>query len=294
MRTPASIGAYRKHLRIPFQLSLGPLFLWGALLSGGGETSRLVLGFVSFHFFLYTGITAFNSAYDRDEGPVGGMRVPPPVPDHLLQFSLAVQGAGLLMAWTVGPVFTLLYATVALLAAGYSHPAIRWKRQPYASALIVLAGQGGGGFLGGWLAAGGTLSGMAGPHGILGILSASLTTLGLYPLTQVYQISEDRSRGDRTLAVHLGMEGALRFGLWALAFAAVSATLLMVLAFGLASAILVATAYAAILWQVHRYASACRAAVMDVPRAFQTSTRLNYLSSAGFLVFISLHLLGWL
>jgi 4-hydroxybenzoate polyprenyltransferase len=135
---------------------------------------------------------------------------------------------------------------------------------------------------------------MAGPHGILGILSASLTTLGLYPLTQVYQISEDRSRGDRTLAVHLGMEGALRFGLWALAFAAVSATLLMVLAFGLASAILVATAYAAILWQVHRYASACRAAVMDVPRAFQTSTRLNYLSSAGFLVFISLHLLGWL
>src|SRR5262245_17257465 len=96
--TAADLYLYWKHLRVPFQLSLAPLFLWGYFLgnpSRGSSFSLIslttfVVGFCSFHLFLYAGITAFNTAYDRDEGPVGGMLNPPPVPRYLLAFSLAV------------------------------------------------------------------------------------------------------------------------------------------------------------------------------------------------------------
>ena len=72
-----AVEAYVKHLRLPFQLTLAPLFLWGFLLADGQIGVRAVLAFVSLHLFLYPGITAFNSAYDRDQGPVAGMARPP-------------------------------------------------------------------------------------------------------------------------------------------------------------------------------------------------------------------------
>src|SRR5262249_17600688 len=88
------------HLRLPFQLLLAPVFLWGLALGGGGVTVPVLLGFVAFHLFLYGGAPAFNSYYDRDSGPVGGLERPPPVVPELLPFSLALQAAGWLLAAT--------------------------------------------------------------------------------------------------------------------------------------------------------------------------------------------------
>src|SRR5205823_3554541 len=62
---------YLLHLRLPFQLLLAPVFLWGALAAGGRCSPVLVAAFVAIHVCLYGGATAFNSVYDRDEGPVG-------------------------------------------------------------------------------------------------------------------------------------------------------------------------------------------------------------------------------
>src|SRR4051812_29698615 len=78
------------HLRLPFQLLLAPVYLWGWLLGGGGLSGSVMLGFLAFHLFLYGGATAFNSYYDRDEGPVGGLERPPPVVAELLPFSFVM------------------------------------------------------------------------------------------------------------------------------------------------------------------------------------------------------------
>jgi len=43
------------HLRLPFQLLLAPVFLWGWLVAGGGWSPRLGLAFITFHVFLYGG-----------------------------------------------------------------------------------------------------------------------------------------------------------------------------------------------------------------------------------------------
>jgi 1,4-dihydroxy-2-naphthoate octaprenyltransferase len=284
------LRAYWKHLRIPFQMSLAPLFLWGYFLRSLDVTPAFGLGFAAFHFFLYSGITAFNSAYDRDKGPVGGMWSPPEVPPGLLAFSLAVQLAGALLAARVNATFLTIYLIIAVMGAAYSHPRIRWKRSPIASALTVFIGQGALGFLGGWVTAQGDLAGIWSERGILGMFSAACTTLGLYPLTQVYQIEEDSERGDRTLAVALGPMRALRFGWGCLALAGLAAVAVMLRTFSWRDAALVAGAYALMLWQVARFAQGYARQTHTVRSAFRLAMRLNFLTSAGFLLFILLHL----
>ncbi|MBW3630164.1 MAG: hypothetical protein KY464_12800, partial [Gemmatimonadetes bacterium] len=64
-------------------------------------------------------ITAFNSAYDQDEGPVSGMLHPPAVPPGLLAFSMLLQLGGAVIAAYVGPWFLAIYVAIALLAAAY-------------------------------------------------------------------------------------------------------------------------------------------------------------------------------
>ena len=292
---PRQWQVYWKHLRVPFQLSLAPLFLWGYFLAAPPDARlphplALILGFIAFHFCLYTGITAFNSAYDRDEGPVGGMLKPPPVPKRLLEFSLLIQCLGALLACIVGPTFLTLYLLIALLGVAYSHPRLRWKAHPLASVLTVLIGQGAFGYFAGWAVARGDLISALNLRGVGGLLSAAFTTLGLYPLTQVYQIEEDRARGDRTLAVALGPTRPLLVGFGCLTLAGLAAVTVMTRTATLLDAILVATAYALILWQVARFARAYSRGLPTVASAFRVAMRLNYLTSLGFLIFIALHL----
>lgn len=192
------------HLRLPFQLLLSPIFLWGWLLSGGGWSASIALAFVCFHICLYGGATAFNSAYDRDVGPVGGMANPPPAPRLLLPFSILMKSIGWLMALLVNPLVFGIYGMFFGLSVVYSHPRVRLKARPIASLLVIAFGQGALAFLAAWAAATGGLQSAANLIGILGAAAASLVVVGLYPLTQLFQIEEDRARGDRTIAVAWG------------------------------------------------------------------------------------------
>jgi 4-hydroxybenzoate polyprenyltransferase len=120
----------------------------------------------------------------------------------------------------VGTGFAALTAICVLLSVAYSHPRCRWKSRPGLDLLVNVLGYGAGTTLAGWLAgtaataaatAGGVEANLAGVSsapwlivGGFGLLFASL-----YPLTQIYQIADDRLRGDRTLATALGGDTAL-------------------------------------------------------------------------------------
>jgi 1,4-dihydroxy-2-naphthoate octaprenyltransferase len=204
------LSLYLIHLRLPFQLTLAPIFLWGVLLSAGGWDGATSAAFVALHLFLYPAATAFNSAYDRDLGPVGGLERPPDVPSGLLGFSLGWASIGVPIAAAAGWRFLLVYALIAAWTAAYSHPRIRWKASPWKSAAAIALGQGALGFVAGWAAAAAPTAGVA--TLLAGAAGTALTALGLYPATQVFQVEEDRGRGDRTLAVTLGATASLRFG----------------------------------------------------------------------------------
>lgn len=199
------------HLRLPFSYVLSPLFLWGALVSGAPPTWQFWLGLVSFHVFLYGGTNMFNSYYDRDEGPIGGLERPPAVSRAMLFSSLGLKGIGLLLALPLGLGFSVCYLFFAACSLSYSHPAIRVKKHPFGSAILVFIGQGVVGFVAGFLAGGGEAVGLLNPISLLACLGAALIVSGLYPLTQVYQLEEDARRGDLTLARRLGQQHVYQY-----------------------------------------------------------------------------------
>jgi 4-hydroxybenzoate polyprenyltransferase len=221
-----------RHLRLPFNVLLTPVFAWGVWLGDGAlDPGRLVLAYLSLHVFLYGGTNALNSYYDRDEGPIGGMLRPPPVDPGLLRWSWAVQAAGLPLAALVGAPFLVVWLALLAVATAYSHPRWRWKADPVAAVAAVALGQGGlGALAGAWAVAdrgrgwGDVLRDLADPVVLTGLAAAAALITGLYVVSQVYQTAEDRRRGDRTWPVLLGPRPALR---WAAAASGLGAVLLV-------------------------------------------------------------------
>jgi 4-hydroxybenzoate polyprenyltransferase len=201
---------YLRHLRTHFNLLLSPIYLWGVLLAGGSVASlRFWLGYITLHFFLYGGGTAFNSYYDRDEGPIGGMAKPPPVDRGLLWFSLVIQLVGLPLAIAVGLPFTVMWLIICVLMILYSHPSVRLKSHSVAALLAVAIGQGAVGFAAGWFAVRTEWASLLETDALWGMLTTALIVTGLYIITQSYQTKEDSARGDKTLPVLLGARNAL-------------------------------------------------------------------------------------
>ena len=216
------------HLRFPFVYILSPIFAWGAAWGPGGWTARTTLGFLLVHLALYPGANAFNSAYDRDTGPIGGLARPPAVPRGLGGWSVWLQGVGAALSLVVGPLFAAGFVALWGIFTAYSHPRTRWKRSPVASTAAIVAGQGGIGYWLGWSAAG---AAQPGPRSIAAawtaadgwaLAAACAVVAALYPLTQVYQLEADRLRRDRTLAAALGARGTLAWGAACFAAAALA------------------------------------------------------------------------
>ncbi len=222
-----------RHLRLPFNLLLSPIFLWGTWLGGGiDDPLRTAIAYVSLHLFLYGGTNALNSFYDRDEGPIGGMLRPPPVDRGLLPWAWGVQLAGAPLAAWVGLPFLAVWVALLVVATAYSHPRWRWKSEPLAAVAAVALGQGGlGALAGAWAVADrargwSVLAQLTRPELLAGLVVASVLIVGLYVVSQAYQTRDDRLRGDRTWPVLLGPAVALR---WATLVSGLGGVLLLAL-----------------------------------------------------------------
>lgn len=287
--------SYLLHLRLPFQLLLSPVYLWGVLLAGGSiGTPEFWLGYISLHLFLYGGTTAFNSYYDRDEGPIGGMLRPPKVDEGLLPFSLVVQALGLIPAALVGWPFVIAWLSLFLVFTAYSHPAVRLKSSPAAALAAIGLGQGAIGFALGWLAgrAGATAlvtGGLLSTEALVGAASTALIVTGLYLVTQCYQEEEDRSRGDRTMAVLVGARRSLQLALVPMALGGTVLVGWSWANLGAAWAIALAAFFAVLgsaqlLW-------ASRFDSQTVAQNFRTAMRFTTIASFGLSVFLVVQLL---
>ena len=275
-------SAYLLHLRLPFQLTLAPIFLWGVLLSDGRWDWQTIAAFVSLHLFLYPAATALNAAFDRDEGPVAGLAEPPPVPPGLAPFAAMLAIVGAFPAAAAGGAFLFLYGVIAFWTAAYSLPATRWKANPWTSAAAIALGQGAIGFLAGWAAAAPLFA--AGAPLVLGAASAALTALGLYPVTQVFQVEEDRARGDRTLAVALGPARALRFGALCLLLGGAAAARTAAESLGGPDAAAVAAGYALLAAALAWFAQALPR--LDARATYRRAGTILNAATAAFLLFL--------
>lgn len=209
MSRAAELRAFFVHLRVHYQL----LILSGGYLLGGLFVPRVdwqpfLLHFLTVHVLLNGGITAYNSYWDEDEGPIGGVEDPPEMQPWMHSASIAVQVLGLPLIWPQGPAFVALWLLTMLLSVAYSRKGPRWKAHPLLSLVAVGIGTGTNTFLMGYLAAGDQ---PLDRNILVAALGVATLLLSLYPVSQVFQMKEDRARGDITFAAQFGLSGVRRF-----------------------------------------------------------------------------------
>lgn len=216
-----AFGRFLIQLRIRFIAVLAPIFLWGAFVHDAAAFPgvRFWAAFALYNVFLYGGVNALNTYYDKSTGPIGGLKKPPAVDPSLLGLAWGIQIVGAVVAAAMGlpAAFIAIYAIFMALSVAYSHPAVRLKGSPIGSAAVVAIGQGFLTYAAGWLAAGGALGDVLAGTPLLGGIAVSALALGMYPLTQLYQLEDDAKAGDRTLSRALGVKGSFAFSLGLLA-----------------------------------------------------------------------------
>jgi 4-hydroxybenzoate polyprenyltransferase len=159
--------------------------------------------------FLNGGTLAINSAFDRDEGDIAYLRDPPPPPRHLFAFGSMLMLFGLGASAALPGSYWRAYALATVMSMAYSVPPLRLKAIAGLDWFINMWGFGTLTVFAGWSATGVPLDRV----GLMVVLAFCPLFAGLYPLTQLYQLDEDRRRGDRTLSTVLGARSSLALSL---------------------------------------------------------------------------------
>jgi len=201
------------HLRIPFSFFLAPIFLFAWSIAGQAVNWQATLiAFVALHIFIYPASNGFNSYYDKDEKSIGGLRNPPPVSRELLVVSLVFDLVGVLLGTLVSWQFALALLVYGLVSKAYSHPAVRLKRYPILSLVVIAVFQGAYTFLMSYHAVtGATVAELLSLRVLFPAICSSVMLLGSYPMTQIYQHEEDAKRGDFTFSRMLGIRGTFLY-----------------------------------------------------------------------------------
>jgi 4-hydroxybenzoate polyprenyltransferase len=186
--------------------ALGYVLAVGVRGAASGQViGTAVFGLVLWVICLNGGTLAINSAFDKDEGDIGYLRAPPPVPAHLFGFGMGLLTVGGVLSLQLPAAFTAAYGICLALSVLYSVPPFRFKAVAGVDWLINMIGFGALTPYAGWALTGRPLDRPA----LLVFAAFAPLFAALYPLTQIYQFEEDRRRGDRTLALMLGERRSL-------------------------------------------------------------------------------------
>ncbi len=195
------------HLRLPFSLFLLPIYLFALSQIAIIDNVKAWWVFFILHLLVFPSSNAYNSYHDKDEGSIGLLENPPPVSKSLLVTANVMDVLAIILGfWFVDQLFTLYLLTYILVSRAYSSPLIRLKKYPIVSWLVVCVFQGALTYLAVY---GSITQNMLfnSYHIVLPALICTSNLLAIYPLTQVYQQTEDAARGDLTMSRLLGIRG---------------------------------------------------------------------------------------
>lgn len=198
------------HLRFAFSFFLMPVYLWAIAQSPAIDWAKAGLAFFILHLLIYPSSNGFNSYHDQDTGSIGGLKSPPKAP-HLLVYVTAtmdILGLGL-SYWFLGMQATVWLFAYILASRAYSHRGIRLKKYPIIGYLVVFIFQGAVVYVFTVYAVRSFALDWRGEF--LPTLIASLMMGGSYPITQIYQHTQDKADGVQTLSLLLGIRGTFIF-----------------------------------------------------------------------------------
>lgn len=197
------------HLRLHYQFFiLSGGYLLSSLFLDELNWTQFWLQFLNVHVLLFGGATAYNSYWDKDEGPIGGLKSPPKMTKWMWFTSLFMQFIGFAWAWSIGISYSMIYLVSLILFWLYSTPLARWKGKPILSLFVIGISTGTNSFLMGFLAGGGEELSIT--QGLVAF-GVACVILSLYPVSQAFQIEEDTKRGDTTFTMKFGLVGVKKF-----------------------------------------------------------------------------------
>jgi 1,4-dihydroxy-2-naphthoate octaprenyltransferase len=208
-------------LRLPFSIFLLPVYLFALVFCNTFdneytyETSDAIALFFILHFLVYPASNGYNSYYDKDTEPIGGLETPP-LPNKKLLYIVNVLDVTALVLTSFFSFTTMLWTLAYITASRAYSGKLRLKKYPVLSTIIVTGFQGAGVY---FL----TQSGLGipfsfSPSFIIPAFGSTFFLMGAYPLTQIYQHKPDAERGDLTLSRMLGVMGTFKFSAVAFAF----------------------------------------------------------------------------
>ncbi len=196
------------HLRLHYQFFiLSGGYLLGGLLADTMNTTQFWMQFLNVHVLLFGGATAYNSYWDKDEGPIGGLKHPPKMTSWMRPAALMMMAAGWAWSVKIGWNYFMVYGASLLLFWLYSTPHARWKGDPLLSLVAIGVSTGTNSVLLGFWAAGGVFLLPI----LWGLTGAAFILLSLYPVSQIYQYEEDHKRGDITFFSKYGLKSVKKF-----------------------------------------------------------------------------------
>lgn len=198
------------HLRLPFSLLLLPVYLFALGEVQSPNTFHALVVFIVLHLFIYPASNGYNSYFDKDEGSIGLLKHPPKVSHSLYYTSVALEWTGVFLALLVSLEFALCMIVYNSFSKAYSHPAVRIKKHPLLSFLIVFLFQGLFIYYSCYRALTNEAIQLTPAVWVAGLVCSCLIGAS-YPLTQIYQHEEDGKRGDRSLSMFLGIPGSFIF-----------------------------------------------------------------------------------
>jgi 1,4-dihydroxy-2-naphthoate octaprenyltransferase len=201
-----------QHLRFPFSLLLMPVFIFSLYFVSASELhfEKTLLLFVILHVLIYPASNAYNSTQDRDEGSVGLIKDPLPVPPLLKKVSLGLDLLAAALSLLLHPLAALLIAVYIIFSRLYSWRKVRLKRFPMLGFLTVFFCQGGLIFFIVQIACR-THFDVLPYQSFFKAFTASLFIGSMYPLSQIYQHEQDKRDGVITISAVLGYRNTFLF-----------------------------------------------------------------------------------
>ena len=167
---------------------------------------RWIAGVLLWAGFGHSGTLALNSAIDRDQGDIGYLSNPPPVPRFLWLYALVLLVLGGAGAAFLSSRFWIIYAICMAMAILYSVPPVRLRKHFLVPSLIIGIGVALGFLIGATLSRGTSLTGTI----VFGALLLVAFNTGPSMTKDLADVDGHQASGIISLPVVVGIEKAAK------------------------------------------------------------------------------------
>jgi hypothetical protein len=107
----SSIKDFTLHLRLNYNFVIlsAPFFLGAIYAPQISEVKNFILLFLLVYIFLFGGANAYNSYFDKDDGPIGGLEHPPKMKKWMYITAWFLQITGIYFSYLIGLVCVLFF-----------------------------------------------------------------------------------------------------------------------------------------------------------------------------------------